>query len=715
MNSASDPFNSSPQAPPFGGVPRGREGLILQRGGEELVLRKSGDRFTVAPLPPSDSAATNYRQTAGLDELLRSLPVIERLPIPGKAFQELQVAPGALEAAMAQARLSPATRYVSHVYHFHNDPRARVYLTDEITVQFERPLTPAMVQATTAPLGLLYQGPVDGLDNTYIFAVGKRAQENPVKLANRLMTLPDVLLAEANVVLPSESSYRPKDSLYPQQWYLNHSGNGVEQSVNSHISAEQAWDLTRGDRSIVIAVADDGIDISHPDFQGVGKIVAPRDFYDRDFTPQPGGEVDNHGTAVAGIALAEETGTGIVGVAPGCALMPIRTTGFLDDASVEAVFDWATENGAAVICCSWGAGAVRFPLSLRQRAAITRAATRGRNGKGCLITFAAGNFNRPLNSTVEEQGWPKALLAGVTTWLNGFAVHPDVITVGACTSQGKKAAYSNWGNELFLCAPSNNAPPAIWLEETGYIEVPPKYNYRLPGAPVITTDRLGPQGYSTDNFTEAFGGTSSACPVVAGVIGLMLSVNPNLTTAEVKQILQNSADKVIDREVDPQFKVNFGTYEANGHSQWFGYGKVNAFKAVQQVQQSLQGPTKPQQEYKVASSQVMPLQDGSTTLSALRVEQAGLVKTLAIAINLEHGFLGDLEIYLVAPSTDKILLQNRTLGRRTQLQATYDLQTTPLLKRIMQRPAQGLWQLEIKDYAKSHSGQLKGWQLTLGI
>ena len=715
MNSASDPLDPNPQAPPFGGVPRGREGLILQRGGEELVLRKSSDRFTIAPQQDSDSAAANYRHNAGLDQLLRNLPIIERLPVPGKAFQEIQVSPAALEEAIAQARSSPDTRYVSHVYNLQNDPKARVYLTDEITVQFEKALTPALTQTTTAPLGLTYDKPVEGLDNTYIFRVGKTAQENPVKLANRLMALPDVLLAEPNVVVPSQSSYRPKDTLYPQQWYLNHQGRGSDLSANSHISAEAAWDVTRGDRSVVIAVADDAIDISHPDFQGTGKIVAPRDLYDRDFTPLPGGEADNHGTAVAGVAVAEETGTGVIGVAPGCALMPIRTTGFLDDQSVEAVFNWASDNGASIICCSWGAGAVRFPLSLRQRAAITRAATSGRNGKGCLITFAAGNFNRPLNSTVEEQGWPKRVLKGVTTWLNGFAVHPDVITVGACTSQNKKAAYSNWGNELFLCAPSNNAPPAIWLEETGYIEVPPKYNYRLPGATVITTDRTGPQGYSTDNFTDAFGGTSSACPVVAGVIGLMLSANPNLSTAEVKRILKNSADKVIDRDVDPQFKVNFGTYEANGHSQWFGYGKVNAAKAVQQVQQSAQGPAKPQQEYKVASNQVVALKDVNTTLSALRVSQGGLVKTLAIAINLEHGYLGDLEVYLVSPSQDKILLQNRTLGRRTQLQTTYNLETTPLLQRIMQRPAQGLWQLEIKDYAATHSGQLKGWQLTLGI
>lgn len=692
------------------------------------MLRKSGDRFTLSPKPSAQSApaaalgaplgamAGSSRQTpSDLDQLLRRLPILDRFPIPGQDFQDLQVNPEALEAAMAEARNSPSTRYVSHVYELHNDPKARVYLTDQITVQFATVLTAALAQATIAPLGLIYDSPVAGLSNTYVFRVSKTAQENPIKLANRLMTFPEVLLAEPNVVVPSQSSYRPKDSLYAQQWYLQHSGSGAELVSGSHIGAEGAWEITRGDRSIVIAVADDAIDLSHPDFQGIGKIVAPRDLFDKDFSPLPGSDSDNHGTAVAGVALAEETGTGIVGVAPGCALMPIRTTGFLDDTSVEAVFDWASQKGAAVICCSWGAGAVRFPLSLRQRAALTRAATQGRNGKGCLITFAAGNFNRPLNSTVEEQGWPKGVLQGVTTWLNGFAVHPDVITVGACTSQSKKAAYSNWGNELFISAPSNNAPPAIWLEETGYIEVPPKYNYRLPGARILTTDRVGPQGYSTDSFTDAFGGTSSACPVVAGVIGLMLSANPNLSAAEVKRILQLTADKIIDRDIDPQFKVNFGTYEANGHSQWFGYGKVNAAKAVQQVQQSIAGPIKPQQEFKVATSQPVAIQDGASTTSALRVQQGGLVKNLAIAINLEHGYLGDLEVYLVAPNQDKILLQNRSLGRRTQLQSTYDLDNTPLLKRIMQRPAEGLWQLEIKDYATTHSGQLKGWQLTLGI
>ncbi len=710
MSAAPDPSIPPVQTSTFGGVPLGREGLILQRGGEELVLLKSPDCFTICL---EEMGSGTNRDVMGASRLLGALPLVDRAELP-TGLQVVQVPESELEAAMAQARASAASRYVSHVYHLYNDPRARIYLTDEMTVQFAPQVTQAQQEAIASSLGLQRVRSVPGLANTQIFRVTAEAQDNPVKLANQLMTLPEVLLAEANVIVPSQSAYRPKDSLYSQQWYLQHNG-GTELTANSHISAEQAWDITRGDRSIVIAIADDAIDIGHPDFQGMGKIVAPRDLFDKDFSPLPTGKDDNHGTAVAGVALAEENGSGIVGVAPGCAMMPVRTTGFLDDTSVEAVFDWVRTQGAAVVCCSWGAGAVRFPLSLRQRAAITRAASEGRGGRGCVIVFAAGNFNRPLNSTVQEQGWPNNILTGVTTWLNGYAVHPDIITVGACTSQNKKAAYSNWGDELFICAPSNNAPPAIWLEQTGYIEVPPKYNRRLPGAPVITTDRPGSAGYSADNYTNAFGGTSSACPIVAGVVGLMLSVNPNLTVADVKRILQQTADKIIDRDEDPQFKVNFGTYEANGHSRWFGYGKVNAAKAVQAAQAAIQGPGKPQQQVRLKSDRAVTIGDRQLTQSVLQVQQTGLVKTLTVQVDLEHGYLGDVELRLVSPSQESILLQSRVLGRRTQLQATYDVTTTPLLKRLVQKPSQGQWQLEVQDYATTHTGTLKQWELVLGL
>jgi len=84
--------------------------------------------------------------------------------------------------------------------------------------------------------------------------------------------LPEVLAAEPNILIQQEPNYKPKDSLYSQQWYLNH--NSSNQLVaGSHISVEQAWDTTRGVRSIVVAMVDDSFDLKHPDFQGIGKLL----------------------------------------------------------------------------------------------------------------------------------------------------------------------------------------------------------------------------------------------------------------------------------------------------------------------------------------------------------------------------------------------------------------------------------------------------------
>jgi hypothetical protein len=81
---------------------------------------------------------------------------------------------------------------------------------------------------------------------------------------------------------PKESHYKPADSLYPEQWYLNHnSGNLL--GICSHISVEQAWDITRGLRSLVVAVVEDSFGLNHPDFQSIGNVVTPRDLKENDF------------------------------------------------------------------------------------------------------------------------------------------------------------------------------------------------------------------------------------------------------------------------------------------------------------------------------------------------------------------------------------------------------------------------------------------------
>ncbi|MBH8572692.1 S8 family serine peptidase [Nostocaceae cyanobacterium CENA369] len=687
------------------GVPASSLGVVLQRGGEELILEKVLDRFTIRPttdFPPQQLSQVTWG--------------IWQQSIPQAKLELFTVAPNQLESAMAKARADRNVAFASHVYAIKANPGTFVYLNDQITIQFVSEVDTATINAISAAFNLVQEKPVLGIPNAFVFLVSKQATENPIKITNQLQGLKEVLAAEPNILIQTQSHYKPRDPLYPQQWYLNHNG-GNQLVVGSHISVEKAWDITRGLRSVVVAVVDDSFDLNHPDFQGSGKVVAPRDFKQKDFLPLPDDNETSHGTACAGLAVAEENGTGIVGVAPGCALMPIRSTGFLDDESIEEIFNWAIEKGASVISCSWGASAVYFPLSLRQKAVITRAATKGRNGKGCVIVFAAGNANRPVNGTINEQNWPENILKGNVDWLSGFSVHPDVMAIAASTSLNKKAAYSNWGTSISVCAPSNNAPPGMSFQDKGYIFTQPAIATSLTGLGMLTTDQLGSAGYDPGNFTGNFGGTSSATPVVAGVAALVLSANPDLTAQQVKRILQETADKIVDSDPDPQLSLRAGTYDGDGHSQWFGYGKVNAARAVQAAQQQ-RGVTSTATKQVTGNnnSQVaIPDNDLQGIKSAIAISESGVVKDIQITANITHDYLGDLEIYLIAPTNQQVLLQNRTLGRGTKLQMTYTVRSHPILKQLLSISAQGRWQLWIIDYAVQDVGRLNNWELTLGI
>ena len=146
--------------------------------------------------------------------------------------------------------------------------------------------------------------------------------------------------------------------------------------------------------------------------------------------------------------------------------------------------------------------------------------------------------------------------------LDGYASYSGVIAVGACDDTGKKAPYSDHGNAVWCCFPSNHyyrsSTPGIW-----------------------TTDRMGHVGYdpgrtqqgdAEGNYTNSFGGTSSACPGAAGVAALIISRNPSLTGDQVRDILRKCCDRL-----DPRG----GNYDANGHSPFYGYGRLNARKAVE--------------------------------------------------------------------------------------------------------------------------------------
>ncbi|MEB3356969.1 MAG: S8 family serine peptidase [Synechococcales bacterium] len=689
-------------------TPVTEEGLVLQRGGEALPLHKVGDRFTVSFNNAQPIAPLLQRATQSIQGETAQV-------IPGLPLAELQVETQRLDAAMQTLRNDPTVAYASHVYRLEDSPDMPLYLTDRLTVQFAHRITAAELEAiaTTAHLQMLQE--VEGVPHAYVFRVMPGAIANPIKLANRLMELPEVLTAEPDIVVTAQPFYRPTDSLYPQQWYLQHDG-GLDLAAGAHISVEAAWDVTRGSRAIVVAVIDDAFDLNHPDFQGLGKIVAPTDLRGADALPLPEAPAENHGTAVAGVAIAAENGQGIVGVAPGCAFMPIRYTGMINDDTIANLFKTAVDAGADVISCSWGAVGNYFPLSLRQRAAIAQAATQGRNGRGCVVVFAAGNANRPVNATVNEGGWPDNLFRGPTRWLNGFAVHPDVIAVSACTSLNKKSAYSNWGAEISVTAPSNNAVPGVFIPGRGYLATAPAIQSQLPGRGVLTSDRLAELGYARGSFTDSFGGTSSACPVVAGVAALVLSANPDLTAIDVRQILETTADKIVDQAPDPQLGLRRGSYDVNGHSEWFGYGRVNAQRAVEAAQKRLMVFPAPSAWIERTHDQQLAIPDDHLrgVRSVLQVAEAGLLRDIQVDVEIEHPFLGDLEVVLRSPLDQAVKLQGRTLGRQTHLATTYTPQTASGLRQFLNQPINGIWQLQITDHVPGDTGRLLRWRLRLG-
>jgi subtilisin family serine protease len=228
------------------------------------------------------------------------------------------------------------------------------------------------------------------------------------------------------------------------------------------------------------------------------------------------------------------------------------TLGGQDEADA---FAWAADHGADVISCSWGPVDGTWwnpddpqhdqvvPLPDATRLAIDYAIETGRGGRGCVITWAAGNGNESVDN-------------------DGYASYEKVIAVAACNDTSHKAPYSDFGDAIWCCFPSNNLEPSL-----------------TPG--IWTTDRSGAAGYNPGDptlgdaggdYVNSFGGTSSACPGVAGIAALVLAVDPELRWDEVKDILKRCCDR-IDEDA--------GDYDKRGHSRFFGYGRTNALTAVE--------------------------------------------------------------------------------------------------------------------------------------
>ncbi len=543
-------------------------GSYLWRGGKRIDIEKEEDVFTA-----------KVESEAELNSLC-SLPGVKEVrPLQAKQYR-VYVEKGRRDKAMADYRSKDISGIAHHAYRPQDAANTRYYLTDQIVVKFRPEASKESIESILSDAGVRVLKEYPGEERTVLVQVMKDADMNPIKVANKLAMLDDVEYAEPNLVNRFQTFYRPRDSLFERQWHLS-SWDGLELSPDADVSAPEAWDIERGKREIVVAVVDDGFDLDHPDFMGEGKVVFPKDYVDGDSSPFPTSEMeDYHGTPCAGVAIAEENGSGVVGIAPGCAFMPVRFPFSADDNFLWEIFDFVGKH-ADVISCSWGPPPAYAPLSQLLIDRFTELTTSGGpRKKGCVIVFATGNYNSPLNDPDNVSfRWLHPVYGLIDTYgpiFNGNTCHPGVIAVSSSTSQNRKAAYSNWGPEVWVCAPSNNFHP---IDD----------QMRVPGQGVWTTDneRHGLGFSERSQFTGDFGGTSSAAPLVAGICALILSANNNLTAAQVKEILKETADKIVDDRPDIVLGKLGGTYDATGRCNWFGFGKVNAARAVRRAKELL--------------------------------------------------------------------------------------------------------------------------------
>lgn len=544
----------------------------LYRNGEKIALEHASEVFTaILPAPPSS-------------DMLGQAPELRQARQVFRNIYKFQAPADELDEMMAHMRSRSAQPLICHhAYCPAGDPATRYYLTDEITLRFQPGLPLSEKQALLQDHGLRYQRSYDEQHDVCLVQVTAAAGKNPLKVSNDLNALDQFVYAEPNLINRFERQYEPQDALYSQQWHLQRRG-GLDLAVTAGVDAPRAWALTRGSRAITVALIDDGFDLSHPDLSGPGKLIGARDFADFDDDPSPEQVAgDFHGTPCAGIAIGEENGEGIVGIAPGCRFQPIRFPLSADDNLLYDIFEHASRY-SDIISCSWGPVPVYAPLSSllsNQMSRIFRSG--GPAGKGCLVFFAAGNYNAPINDrnnrSFKWQQPGQGLRETTGPILNGYAAHPDVVAIAASTSLNRKSAYSNWGAEVTLCAPSDNWNPL-------------NPQQRLPGRGIWTTDNKS-QGLGFtpgSRYTGQFGGTSSACPLAAGAAALVRAANPELSAAELVDILKTTADKITDEQADPILGLRKGEYDRNGHSEWFGYGKINAGLAVEEAVRNMRPP-----------------------------------------------------------------------------------------------------------------------------
>jgi len=301
---------------------------------------------------------------------------------------------------------------------------------------------------------------------------------------------------EYNLVIVDEAIYN-NNLTPPDPGFSDNHKNWSYQAVKVY----SAWDKTEGNPDIIVAIIDDGFDLGHPEFEG--KIVKPFNIPAGNSRPNTAEGRMFHGTHVAATAIGNVgNAQGLCGIAPRCAFMPIQVGDRNGNMSTTAIIDaifYAIDNGADVVNMSLGVPAPpgMSNLSIDEQEEIIRNTYLDDEDLWNQI-FKVADDN---NVTFVLAGGNDDCLIG----LDAMQRTPYTINVSAINPLNRKAVFSNYGRLSTISAPGVEIYSALPDKSFGFLQ-----------------------------------GTSMAAPMVTGGVALLKSVNPDLTTQEIVQILQET-------------------------------------------------------------------------------------------------------------------------------------------------------------------------------
>ncbi|KAL4811293.1 peptidase S8/S53 domain-containing protein [Aspergillus unguis] len=456
------------------------------------------------------------------------------------------------------------------------------------------------------------------------------------------------------------------DPIFDEQWHLFNT-----KQLGHDLNVSGIWLEGITGKGATTAVVDDGLDMYSNDLSPNYFAEGSYDFNDHTPEPRPRLRDDRHGTRCAGEIAAAKNKVCGVGVAYDSRIAGIRIlSGAIDDVDEAAAINYAYQEND-IYSCSWGPpddGTTMEQPGILIKRAMVNGIQKGRDGKGSIFVFAAGN-GATYGDNCNFDGYTNSIYS---------------ITVGAIDREGNHASYSESCSAQLVVAYSSGSTDAIHTTDVG-----------------------------TDRCYGMHGGTSAAGPLVVGAMALALSVRPELTWRDAQYIMVETAVPV--HEDDGSWQT---TKSGRKFSHDWGFGKLDTYSLVQKAK--TWDLVKPQAWYHSPWLRVqheIPQGDkglaSSWEVSEKMMKDANIARLehVTVTMNVNHTRRGDLSVELRSPEG---ITSHLSVARQGDDNELGYVDWTFMTVAHWGESGIGTWTVIVKDETVNDNvGQFLDWRLNI--